>query len=181
MHWYVRGLSCKPNIYVSWSTSEQKVRLVHRLTGLSPPVNIFTNRSKAVLFLWINYVIFCLVLLCFHARLFVDFLWSPAGKGLTFWFSFAMSNCDVSPSNWYPGSGAVLDCIDSWSVPSFLLWLFYGVISTNFTRTGSYMYRPSSRQNLSSGILKNRDSDRSSELQRLARILKFCLKQVKIC
>ena len=26
---------------------------------------------------------FCLVLLCFHARLFVDALWSPAGKGPT--------------------------------------------------------------------------------------------------
>ena len=38
---------------------------------------------------------FCLVLLCFHARLFVDALWSPAGEGLTFWFSFVMSNCDV--------------------------------------------------------------------------------------
>ena len=35
-----------------------------------------------------------------------------------------------------------------------------------------------SRQNLSSGFLKNRDSNRSTELQRLARILKFCLKQV---
>ena len=33
---------------------------------------------------------FCLVLLCFHARLFVDALWSPAGNGL-----FVMSNCDV--------------------------------------------------------------------------------------
>ena len=38
---------------------------------------------------------FCLVLLCFHVRLFVDALWSPAGKGLTSWFSFVMSNCDV--------------------------------------------------------------------------------------
>ena len=38
---------------------------------------------------------FCLVLLCFHARLFVDALWSPAGKGLTFWLSFVMSNCEV--------------------------------------------------------------------------------------
>ena len=36
----------------------------------------------------------------------------------------------------------------------------------------------SSRKNLSSGCLKNLDSNRSSELQRLARILKFCLKQV---
>ena len=26
---------------------------------------------------------FCLVLLCFHAHLFVVALWSPAGKGLT--------------------------------------------------------------------------------------------------
>ena len=38
---------------------------------------------------------FCLVLLCFHAHLFVDALCSPAGKGLTSWLSFVMSNCDV--------------------------------------------------------------------------------------
>ena len=38
---------------------------------------------------------FCLVLLCFHARLFVDVLWSPAGIELTSWLSFVMSNCDV--------------------------------------------------------------------------------------
>ena len=38
---------------------------------------------------------FCLVLLCFHARLFVDTLLSPAGKGLTSWLSFVMSNCDI--------------------------------------------------------------------------------------
>ena len=38
---------------------------------------------------------FCLGLLCFHARLFVDALGSPAGKGLTFRLSFVMSDCDV--------------------------------------------------------------------------------------
>ena len=43
---------------------------------------------------------FCLVLLCFHARLFVDALWSPAGKGLTSWLSFVMSNCDVVTFPW---------------------------------------------------------------------------------
>ena len=37
---------------------------------------------------------FFLFLLCFHARLFVDALWSPAGKGLTSWLSFLVSNCD---------------------------------------------------------------------------------------
>ena len=38
---------------------------------------------------------FCLVLLCFHARLFVDALWSPAGKRLTSRLSFVMSIWDV--------------------------------------------------------------------------------------
>ena len=38
---------------------------------------------------------FCFVLLCFHSRLFVDDLRSPAGKGLTSWLSFVMLNCDV--------------------------------------------------------------------------------------
>ena len=38
---------------------------------------------------------FCLVSLCFHARLFVDALLSPVGKGLTSWLSFVMSNGDV--------------------------------------------------------------------------------------
>ena len=38
---------------------------------------------------------FCLVLLCFHAYLFVDALWSPAGRELTSWLLFVMSNYDV--------------------------------------------------------------------------------------
>ena len=38
---------------------------------------------------------FCLVLLCFHVRLFVDALWSPVRKGLTSLLWFVMSNCDV--------------------------------------------------------------------------------------
>ena len=42
----------------------------------------------------------CFVML--SACLFVDALWSPAGKRLTSWLS-----------HWYPGSGVVLDCIDS--------------------------------------------------------------------
>ena len=37
----------------------------------------------------------CLYLLYFRARLFIDALWSPAGKGLTTWISFVMSNCEV--------------------------------------------------------------------------------------
>ena len=35
---------------------------------------------------------FCLVLLCLHALLFVDALWSPAVKWLIAWHSFVISN-----------------------------------------------------------------------------------------
>ena len=47
-----------------------------------------------MLLLWTINVISVLFLLCFRARLFIDVLWSPAGKGLTSWFLFAMSNCE---------------------------------------------------------------------------------------
>ena len=36
---------------------------------------------KVVLLLWIIYVISVLFVLCFRARLFIDALWSTAGKG----------------------------------------------------------------------------------------------------
>ena len=36
-----------------------------------------------------------LFLLSFHARLFIDVLWSPAGNGLTSWPWFVMYNCEV--------------------------------------------------------------------------------------
>ena len=81
-------------------------------TGLSPPVKYFTDHSKAVLLLWIFYVfsVLCLLFLC--VCLFICALWSPAGKGLTSWLSFVVS-VSLSLSHWYPGSGVVLDCIDS--------------------------------------------------------------------
>ena len=68
---------------------------MRRETGLSPPVKYFTDRSKAVLLLWILYVFFCLVcLLCLCVHLFICALWSPAGKGLAFWLSFVVPNCE---------------------------------------------------------------------------------------
>ena len=33
--------------------------------------------------------------LCFRVRLFIDALWSPAGKALISLLSFVMSNCEV--------------------------------------------------------------------------------------
>ena len=57
----------------------------------------FTDRSEAVLLLWIFYVFFSvLCLLCLCARLFICALWSPAGKGLTSCLSFVMSYCEFA-------------------------------------------------------------------------------------
>ena len=59
-------------------------------------MKLFTDRSKAVLLLWIIYVISVLILLFFRARMLIDTLWSPAGKRLTSWLSFVMSNRPLS-------------------------------------------------------------------------------------
>ena len=67
---------------------------MHGKTGSSRPVKYFTDRCKAVLLLWTIYVIS--VLFCYaFVRLFINALMSPAGKGLTYWLSFVMSNCGV--------------------------------------------------------------------------------------
>ena len=109
------------NIYVSWYTSELTVRLA--------PLNRFKPSSK--IFYWpfqggtsfVDLLCFCsvLCLLCLCARLFICALWSPSGKGLTSWLSFVVSTVSLSLSHWYPGSGVVLDCIDSWSLHLYLL------------------------------------------------------------
>ena len=79
------------------------MRLALCETGISPTVKYFYWPFKGgasfvdhyLTKMWINYVISVLFLLCFRARLFIGALWSPAGKGLTSWLSFVMSNCEV--------------------------------------------------------------------------------------
>ena len=75
-----------------------------------------------------------LCLLCLCACLFICALWSPAGKGLTSWLSFVVSTVSLSLSHWYPGSGVVLDCIDSLSLHPYLLlfssYLNYIILSS---------------------------------------------------
>ena len=45
---------------------------------------------------FVDLLCFCTVLclLCLCERLFICALWSPAGKGLTSWLSFVVSNCE---------------------------------------------------------------------------------------
>ena len=54
----------------------------------------------------------CLVFVML-SRLFIAAFLSPAWKGLTSWLSFVMFNSVCHFPIWYPGSGVVLDCIDS--------------------------------------------------------------------
>ena len=54
-----------------------------------------TVDQKSLNSCFLFYVISVLLLLCFRARLFIDALWSPDGKGLTSLLSFVMSNCEV--------------------------------------------------------------------------------------
>ena len=96
------------------------------------PWNWFKPSSK--IFYWpfqggtsfVDLLCFCsaLCLLCLCARLFICSLWSPAGKGLTSLLSFVVSAVSLSLSHWYPGSGVVLDYIDSWSLHPCLLSIF---------------------------------------------------------
>ena len=88
------------------------MRLAPRETGLSPTVKYFTDPSNfqgGTSF--VDLLCFSvLYLLCLCARLFIYIcaLWSPAGKGLTYWLSFVVSNCEfvTFPLVW---SGVVLD------------------------------------------------------------------------
>ena len=65
----------------------------------------------------------CLVFLM-HLRPFIAALWSPAGKGLTSWLLLVMFIVVLLLSMWYPGSGVVLDCIVSLSLPPFLFFRY---------------------------------------------------------
>ena len=130
---------------MSRSTSELRMRLA--------PWNRFKPSSKIIYWpfqggtsfvdlLWF-FSVLCLLCLC--ARLFICALWSPAGKELTSWLSFVMSNCEFAtfPFNWYPGSLVVLDCIDSWPMHPYLLWLYRFLIFAlflTFNHSVLYMY-----------------------------------------
>ena len=111
--------SCKPNIYVSWSTSELRVRLVPK-NRFKPSSKIFLLTVPRRYFFCGSFVVLCLVFLML-SRLFIAALWSPDGKGLTSWLLMVFLLYFYYFPMWYPGSGVVLDCIVSWSLPSFLL------------------------------------------------------------
>ena len=65
------------------------------LHRFKPSSKIFTDRSEALLLLWIFNMFFSVLCLpCLCARLFVWASWSPAVKGLAYLLSFVVSNCE---------------------------------------------------------------------------------------
>ena len=81
----------------------------------------FTDRSKVVLLLWILFVIYISCLSCFLVCSL-----QPCGHLLGKGWPLGSLVCDIFLCfslflKWCPGSGVVLDCIDSWSLPSSLL------------------------------------------------------------
>ena len=79
---------------LSWSTSELRVMLVYRLTRFKPSSKIFYWPFQGGTSLWIFDVFSFLCSLCLCMCLFICVLWSPAGKELTSWLSFVVSNCE---------------------------------------------------------------------------------------
>ena len=66
--------------------------------GISPPVFFFTDRSNAVLLLWIPFSYWCFMFaFVMLSCLLLAALWSPAGKGLTSWIFV----CCVAGQVWY--------------------------------------------------------------------------------
>ena len=81
-------------------------------TGLSPPANYFKGPFRGGISL-VDHLCYFFIVFVMLSRLHIAALWSPAGKGLTSWLSFECLICDCFFPIWLPGSGVVLDCIDS--------------------------------------------------------------------
>ena len=109
---------CNPNIYVSWSTSELRVRFAPS-NRVKPSSKIFYWPFQGVLLMlifflscvWYAFVRVCLYVPCGHLL----------GKGWPLGSHLWCLNVSLSLSHWYLGSGVVLDCIDSWSLHPYLL------------------------------------------------------------
>ena len=88
IHWLASGLSCKPNIYVSWYTSELRMR-VALWTRFKLPSKMFLLAVPRRYFFCGSLVFLCIVFLMLLC-LFIASLWPSAEKGLTSWLLLLM-------------------------------------------------------------------------------------------
>ena len=113
--WWIFWLIHKHSIwYIYWYNRVPYAALVSTIHDAFTFISIFKGQIKACdidlfkpsskIYYWqfqggtsfVDLLCFCsvLCLLCLCARLFICALWSPAGKGLTSWLSFVVSNCE---------------------------------------------------------------------------------------
>ena len=109
--------------YVSWSTSELRARLAP-LNRFKPSSKIFYWSFQGGTSLWIFgvFVLSCVCYVFVRVCLYV-FCGHLLGKGWPLGSRLWCLTVSLSLSHWYPGSGVVLDCIDSWSLHPYLLFL----------------------------------------------------------
>ena len=111
------------NIYESWSTSGFRV-LLAPWNRLKPSSKIFYCPFQGSTSFVDLLCFYCLVFVMYFVRV---CLFVPCGHLLgRDWPLGSRLWCiteRLSLSHWYPGSGVVFDCIDSWSLHPYLLWL----------------------------------------------------------
>ena len=101
MRWWVGGISCRPDICVSWSASGLGVGLAP-LDQFGPPVGVLLAVPGRCFFCGSFVFLFCLVFavsLC--ASVCVCFV--VACWGVASWLSFVVSAVGLSLSHWCPG------------------------------------------------------------------------------
>ena len=91
--------------------------LARRETDLSPPVKYFYWPFQGGASFMDHLCYFCLVFVMLSLMPCGHLLGKGWPLGSRLWCLIVK----LSLSHWYPGSGVVLDCIDSWSLPFFLL------------------------------------------------------------
>ena len=126
-------------IFLFWSTSELRVRLApwirfkpsSKIFLLTVPSRHFFCGSFVLFMSWVCYA-FASVHCCF-----LVICW----KRLTSWLSFVFCCVFCHFSMWYPGSGVVHDCVESWSLPSFLLEITKLAYILNANKTSYRLFR----------------------------------------
>ena len=105
-----------------------KVWVVEPWNGFKPSSKIFLLTVPRRRFYCGSFMLFssCFCYAYVHVCLLMP--WGRLlGKGWPLGFPLWCLIVKLSLSCWYPVSGLVLDCIDSWSLPSFLLYLFLDI------------------------------------------------------
>ena len=110
---------------MSWAESELRARLAP-LNWFKPSCKIFYWPFQGGTSLCGSFMFFLSCVCYFFVRVCLYVLRGHLlGKGWPLGSRLWCLTLSLSLSHWYPESGVVLDCIDSWSLHPYLLWWKY--------------------------------------------------------